>query len=37
MRSDRERLADILEAIDKIERYTPRGKQAFENDEMFQT
>lgn len=36
MRNDRERLADILEALDKIERYTPRGKQAFENDEMFQ-
>ena len=36
MRSDRERLADILEAIEKIERYVPRGKQAFESDEMFQ-
>ena len=36
MRSDRERLTDILEAIEKIERYIPRGKQAFENDEMFQ-
>jgi uncharacterized protein with HEPN domain len=36
MRSDRERLTDILEALEKIERYTPRGKQAFENDEMFQ-
>ena len=36
MRNDRERLADILEALEKIERYTPRGKQAFENDEMFQ-
>ncbi len=36
MRSDRERLADILEAIEKIERYVPRGKQAFERDEMFQ-
>jgi uncharacterized protein with HEPN domain len=36
MRSDRERLADILEAIEKIERYVPRGKAAFENDELFQ-
>jgi uncharacterized protein with HEPN domain len=36
MRSDRERLTDILEALEKIERCTPRGKQAFENDEMFQ-
>jgi uncharacterized protein with HEPN domain len=36
MRSDRERLADILEALEKIERYTPRGKHAFETDEMFQ-
>ena len=36
MRSDRERLTDILEALEKLERYTPRGKQAFENDEMFQ-
>ena len=36
MRSDRERLADILEAIEKIERYVPRGKQAFESDELFQ-
>lgn len=36
MRNDRERLADILEALEKIERYTSRGKQAFANDEMFQ-
>ncbi len=36
MRSDRERLVDILEAIEKIERYAPCGKQAFESDEMFQ-
>jgi uncharacterized protein with HEPN domain len=36
MRSDRERLLDILEAIENIERYVSRGKQAFENDEMFQ-
>ncbi len=36
MRSDRERLLDILEAIEKIERYSSRGKTAFERDEMFQ-
>jgi uncharacterized protein with HEPN domain len=36
MRSDRERLADILEAIEKIDRYVSRGRQAFESDEMFQ-
>lgn len=36
MRSDRERFLDILEAIEKIERYAPRGRQAFEADEMFQ-
>ena len=36
MRSDRERLSDILEALEKIDRYTPRGKQAFEKDELFQ-
>ena len=36
MRSDRERFADILEAIEKIERYVPRGRQAFEADELFQ-
>lgn len=36
MRSDRERMLDILEAINKINRYVPRGKVAFENDEMFQ-
>ena len=36
MRSDQERLEDILEAIEKIERYIPRGIQAFEADEMLQ-
>ena len=36
MRSDRERLEDILEAIAKIERYVPRGKEEFERDELFQ-
>jgi uncharacterized protein with HEPN domain len=36
MRSDQERLADILEAIGNIEKYTSRGKQSFEADELFQ-
>jgi len=36
MRSDRERLEDIQEAIGKIERYISRGREAFETDEMFQ-
>jgi uncharacterized protein with HEPN domain len=29
MRSDRERLLDILEAIERIEKYAARGKEAF--------
>ena len=36
MRNDRERFVDILEAIEKIERHVPRGRQAFEMDEMLQ-
>jgi uncharacterized protein with HEPN domain len=36
MRSDRERLLDILEAIEKIERYASCSKQAYEHDEMLQ-
>ena len=31
-----ERLADILEAIDNIERYAVRGRDAFERDELVQ-
>ena len=30
MRSERERLLDILEAIDRIEKYAAEGKSAFE-------
>ena len=37
MRSDRERLLDIQEAIERIEKYTSRGRDAFENDELIQT
>ena len=37
MRDVRERLRDILEAIDRIERYTSRGRTAFFDDELIQT
>lgn len=37
MRDDRERLLDIAEAIERIERYTVRGRSAFEEDELIQT
>jgi uncharacterized protein with HEPN domain len=36
MRSDRERLLDILEAIERIEKYATEGKKAFESDELIQ-
>jgi uncharacterized protein with HEPN domain len=37
MRSERERLLDILEAIERIEKYAGEGKDAFEADELIQT
>ena len=37
MRSDRERLLDIVEAIERIEKYLVKGRQAFEHDELLQT
>lgn len=37
MRDLRERLLDILEAIERIEKYTIRGRDAFEQDELIQT
>lgn len=37
MRDDREWLLDILEAIERIERYSSRGRQAFEEDELIQS
>ena len=37
MRDDRERLRDILEAIERIERYTAKGREEFERDELIQT
>ena len=37
MRDDRERLLDIQEAIERIEKYSARGHEAFEQDELIQT
>jgi uncharacterized protein with HEPN domain len=37
MRSERERLLDILEAIERIEKYADEGKEVFEEDELIQT
>lgn len=36
MRDDRERLLDIQQAIERIERYAARGRTAFEQDELIQ-
>lgn len=36
MRSERERLLDVLEAIERIEKYAGRGKAAFLEDELIQ-
>lgn len=36
MRSERLRLVDILEAIERIEKYAMRGKNAFMSDELIQ-
>jgi uncharacterized protein with HEPN domain len=36
LRDDRERLADILEAIDRAQRYAARGRNAFDEDELIQ-
>jgi len=37
LRDPRERLQDILEAIDSIERYSTRGRPAFDADELIQS
>ena len=37
MRGDEERLRDVLEAIERIEKYSTRGRSAFESDELIQT
>jgi uncharacterized protein with HEPN domain len=36
VRDPSERLRDILEAIDRVERYASRGRAAFEQDELVQ-
>ena len=36
MRDPRERLRDVLEAIERIERYATRGREVFEGDELIQ-
>jgi len=36
MRHDRDRLLDILEAIERIENYARRGRNAFDRDELIQ-
>ena len=37
MRNDRERLLDILEAIQRIESYSIRGEEVFRSDELIQS
>ena len=37
MRDDRERLLDIKEAIENIQKYAAHGRTAFEDDELIQT
>lgn len=37
MRDDREKLQDMLEAIERIDRYAVQGRQAFEQNELIQT
>ncbi|MBK8464510.1 MAG: DUF86 domain-containing protein [Chloracidobacterium sp.] len=37
MRDDKERLRDILEAIERIEKYTAQGRSVFDEDELIQT
>jgi uncharacterized protein with HEPN domain len=34
LRDDRERLVDILKAIDRAQRYAARGRAAYEGDEL---
>jgi uncharacterized protein with HEPN domain len=36
MKGDRRRLEDILESIDRIEKYAVRGRAAFENEDLVQ-
>jgi uncharacterized protein with HEPN domain len=36
MRDDRERILDILEAIEKVEKYSSKGRDEFESNELIQ-
>ncbi|OHB58205.1 MAG: nucleotidyltransferase [Planctomycetes bacterium RBG_13_44_8b] len=36
MRSDRERLLDVIEAIERIEKYSQKNKEVFDTDELVQ-
>ena len=36
MRDPRERVRDMIEAIERIERYASRGREAFDSDELIQ-
>jgi uncharacterized protein with HEPN domain len=36
MRDDRQRLTDILESIERIEKYAEKGREAFSRDELIQ-
>jgi uncharacterized protein with HEPN domain len=36
MRDPKERLRDILDAVERISRYTSRGREAFEREELIQ-
>ncbi|MCP4659188.1 MAG: DUF86 domain-containing protein [bacterium] len=36
MRSDRERLLDIVEAIERIQKYAQQGREAFDSNELVQ-
>jgi uncharacterized protein with HEPN domain len=37
MRDDREWLLDVLESIERIEKYSSRGRHTFEDDELIQS
>jgi uncharacterized protein with HEPN domain len=37
MKTDRERVLHILEAIQRVEKYAARGQEAFEQDELIQS
>jgi uncharacterized protein with HEPN domain len=36
VRSDRDRIQDIIEAIDRVRRYTANGRETFDADELIQ-